>query len=157
MEVLQKVKAKYVYGVSATPKRGDSMEKIIYMLLGPLRHKFTALERAAEQGIGHFFVPRYTRVVDNSESKDDINKAYALITSSEVRNNMIVEDVKSCVKEGKTPVILTRMKEHAKTLADNLKGSADHVFILYGDNLMRIKNAEVAAELLEISLGNVDN
>jgi len=25
------------------------------------------------------------------------------------------------------------------------------------DNLMRIKNVEVAAELLEISLGNVDN
>ena len=64
MELLQRINAKYVYGVSATPKRGDSLDKIIYMLLGPLRHRFTALERAQEQGIGHYFVPRYTRVVD---------------------------------------------------------------------------------------------
>ena len=76
MELLQKINAKYVYGVSATPKRGDSLDRIIYMLLGPLRHRFTALERAKEQGIGHYFVPRYTRVVDTVESKDNINKAY---------------------------------------------------------------------------------
>ena len=82
MELLQKINAKYVYGVSATPKRGDSLDRIIYMLLGPLRHRFTALERAKEQGIGHYFVPRYTRVVDTAESKDNINKAYNLISTS---------------------------------------------------------------------------
>ena len=53
--------------------RGDDLDKIIYMLLGPLRHKFTSLERAQEQGIGHYFIPRYTRVVDNIESKNDIH------------------------------------------------------------------------------------
>lgn len=78
------------------------------MLLGPLRHKFSALERAEEQGIGHFFIPRYTRVVDSAETKDNINKAYNLITTSEVRNNMIIEYVKACVRSGQTPVILTR-------------------------------------------------
>ncbi len=51
MELLQKINAKYVYGVSATPKRGDSLYRIIYMLLGPLRHKFTALEGAKEKGL----------------------------------------------------------------------------------------------------------
>lgn len=40
VEVLQNVNARYVYGVSATPKRGDSLEKIVYMLLGPLRHSY---------------------------------------------------------------------------------------------------------------------
>ena len=82
MEVLQKISAKYVYGVSATPKRGDHLDKIIYMMLGPLRHRFTALDRAEEQGIGHYFVPRYTRVIDTVESRNDINKAYSLISTS---------------------------------------------------------------------------
>ena len=82
MEVLQKISAKYVYGVSATPKRGDHLDKIIYMMLEPLRHRFTALDRAEEQGIGHYFVPRYTRVIDTVESRDDINKAYGLISTS---------------------------------------------------------------------------
>ena len=114
MELLQKINAKYVYGVSATPKRGDSLDKIIYMLLGPLRHRFTALERAQEQGIGHYFVPRYTRVVDTDDSKDDINKAYSLISTSKVRNEMIVKDVIACVAMKQTPVILTRFKEHTR-------------------------------------------
>ena len=81
MEVLQKINAKYVYGVSATPKRGDHLDKIIYMMLGPLRHRFTALERAEEQGIGHYFVPRYTRVIDTVDSRNDINRAYSLIST----------------------------------------------------------------------------
>ena len=89
MEVLQKINAKYVYGVSATPKRGDHLDKIIYMMLGPLRHRFTASDRAEEQGIGHYFVPRYTRVIDTVESRNDINEAYSLISASKVRNEMI--------------------------------------------------------------------
>ena len=149
MELLQKVNAKYVYGVSATPKRGDSLDKVIYMLLGPLRHKFTVLERAEEQGIGHYFIPRYTRVVDTVESKGDINKAYNLIASSEVRNNMIIEDVKTCIQSGQTPVILTRMKEHAKALAEQLQNSADYVFLLYGDNTDK-ENTDIRFQLKEV-------
>ena len=149
MELLQKINAKYVYGVSATPKRGDSLDRIIYMLLGPLRHRFTALERAQEQGIGHYFVPRYTRVVDNAESKDDINKAYSLISTSRVRNEMIVNDVLTCVARKQTPVILTKFKEHAKFLYDALKGEADHVFLLYGDNSDK-ENAEIRVRLKQV-------
>ena len=92
-------------------KRGDSLDRIIYMLLGPLRHRFTALERAKEQGIGHYFVPRYTRVVDTAESKDNINKAYNLISTSKVRNEMIIDDAITCVARKQTPVILTRFKD----------------------------------------------
>lgn len=134
VEVLQKVNARYVYGVSATPKRSDNLEKIIFMLLGPIRHSFTAKERAIEQGIGHFVYPRYTRSVDLQDSRRNINKAYELIREDSVRNEMIINDVKACVEEGRTPVILTKFKEHAKLLFDNLKDSADYVYLLYGNN-----------------------
>ena len=146
MELLQKVNAKYVYGVSATPKRGDSLDRIIHMMLGPIRHRFTAKERAKEQGIGHYFIPRYTRVVDANGSRHDINKAYNLISTSNVRNELIVNDVKACVLSGHTPVILTRQKEHAKHLYDELKNSANHVFILYGDNSDKT-NADIRVKL----------
>ena len=149
IELLQKINAKYVYGVSATPKRGDSLDKIIYMLLGPLRHKYTALERTQEQGIGHYFVPRYTRVVDTLDSKDDINKAYNLISTSKVRNDMIISDVKKSIELNQTPVILTRYKEHAKALHDALKKEADHVFLLYGDNSDK-ENADIRMRLKQV-------
>lgn len=134
VQVLQKVNARYVYGVSATLRRSDDMEKIIYMLLGPIRHSYTAKERAAAQGIGHFVYPRYTRAVDTKESRNDINGAFSLISTSTVRNEMILDDTRECVQNGRTPVLLTKYKEHAKYLYDHLKDHADHVFLLYGDN-----------------------
>lgn len=149
MEVLQRINAKYVYGVSATPKRGDHLDKIIYMMMGPLRHRFTALDRAEEQGIGHYVVPRYTRVVDTAESRNDINKAYSLISTSKVRNEMIVNDVIQSLSQNQTPVILTRYKEHAKTLHDMLEDKADHVFLLYGDNSDK-ENAEIRIRLKQV-------
>ena len=149
MEVLQKINAKYVYGVSATPKRGNHLDKIIYMMLGPLRHRFTALDRTEEQGIGHYVVPRYTRVVDTVDSKNDINKAYSLISTSKMRNEMIVNDVRKSLSQNQTPVILTRYKEHAKTLHDMLKDKADHVFLLYGDNSDK-ENAEIQIRLKQV-------
>lgn len=61
--VLKEVKAKYVYGVTATPKRGDGLEKINYMLIGPIRHSYTAKEKAKAQGIEHLVYPRFTPIV----------------------------------------------------------------------------------------------
>ncbi len=150
VEVMQKVNARYVYGVSATPNRSDNLDKIIYMLLGPVRHRYTAKERAIEQGIGHYVYPRYTRVIDTDESRNDINEAYSLISSSRARNDMILEDTIACVKKGRTQVILTRYKEQAKYLYDHLQMDADHVLILYGDNSNK-ENSHVRQQLKEIS------
>lgn len=149
VKVMQKVNARYVYGVSATPKRGDNLEKIIHMLLGPIRHSYTAKERAEAQGIGHFVYPRFTRVIDTNETKNDINGAYNLISDNQIRSEMIVEDTKSAIAIGRTPVILTRYKEQAKKLYDNLTKAADYVFLLYGDNSDK-ENSEIRRKLKEI-------
>lgn len=134
VEVLQQINAKYVYGVSATLKRSDDLEKIITMMIGPMRHSYTAKERAATQGILHVVYPRYTRVVDTVESRENINDAFGLIVNNSDRNQQIVRDVVDCVCDGRTPVILTKHKEHAKILYELLQDAADHVFLLYGDN-----------------------
>ena len=150
VEVMRRVNARYVYGVSATPKRGDNLEKIIHMLLGPVRHSYTAKERAEIQGIGHFVYPRFTRVIDTNETKNDINGAYNLISNNRVRNDMIAEDTKLAVAQGRTPVILTRFKEQAKKLYDSLYAEADYVFLLYGDNSDK-ENSDIRRKLKEVS------
>lgn len=151
-EILKSVNAKYVYGVSATPMRSDNLEKINYMLLGTVRHKYTALERTAEQGIKHLVYPRYTRVIKTSEALDvreNINEAYMLVSNSKVRNAQLLDDVRECMVKGRTPLILTKYKEHAKLLYDNLQGNADYIFILYGDNSNK-ENEMVRAELKKV-------
>ena len=149
VDVMQKIKSKYVYGVSATIKRGDNLERIIHLLLGPVRHSYSAKERAIEQGIGHFVYPRYTRTVLVSDTQDDINEAYAVISSNEDRNRMIIEDVQLCVRDGRTPVVLTRYKDQAKYIYDGLKDSADFVFIMYGDNSDK-ENSEIRNQLKDV-------
>ena len=133
-EILKKINAKYVYGVSATPMRSDNLEKINYMLLGPIRYKFTALERSVEQGIEHIVIPRYTRTISTSVGKDNITQAYATVSNSKVRNIQIIGDIKASIENNRTPVVLTRFKEHARYIYENVENFVDHVFLLYGDN-----------------------
>lgn len=149
IEVMERVNSRYVYGVSATPKREDNLEKIVYMLLGPIRHSYTAKERAKEQGIGYYVYPRFTRVIDTNETRNDISAAYNLISNNKLRNEMIVNDTRQVIADGRTPLILTRYKEQAKNLFDILSGAADYVFLLYGDNSDR-ENSEIRKKLKEV-------
>ena len=135
--VLKEVKAKYVYGVTATPKRGDGLEKINYMLIGPIRYSYTAKEKAKEQGIQHLVYPRFTRTVPPRgviTDKMHPNEAYEIIHNNDVRDEQIIEDVKNCVAAGRTPVVLSRYKDHSKKFYERLKSCADHVFLMTGNN-----------------------
>ena len=148
--VLNKVNARYLYGVSATPIRGDELDKLIFLYLGPMRHRYTAAERAIDQGIGHYFIPRYTRSFDKNGSQTDINKAYDIIVNDDLRNQQIIDDVKECINNHQTPVVLTRTKEHAKFLYDKLVGYAQHVLLYYGDNTDK-ENREIREKMKAIS------
>ena len=143
--VLRASAAKYVYGMSATVKRGDKQERKLLMQLGPIRHRYTAKERAMKQGIGHYVYPRFTRMVDLFPSDArHISELYRLIVDSELRNMQIVADAVDCVKKGRTPVVMTKYREHAEMLYALLQGMADHVFLLQGG-----KSLKARAELRE--------
>ena len=132
-DVLMEVNAKYVYGVTATPFRGDGLGVINNMLLGPIRFQYTTKERAISQGIDYIVVPRFTRVVNPHWSeRTHINDAYEAIRSSNIRNEQICDDIRKCISEGRTPVVLSRYKEHAEQLYEAVKDVADKVFLLTG-------------------------
>ena len=136
VDILQEANAKYVYGVTATPFRGDGLEKINYMLLGPIRYQFTSKDRAKEQGIEHLVYPRFTRAVAPRFSQDRMhpNEAYEIIRNNEDRDELIIRDVKQCVDSGRTPVVLSKYVEHSQRLYQRLINYADKVFLLSGGN-----------------------
>ena len=153
IEVLQEINAKYVYGVTATPKRGDGKEKINEFLLGPIRYRFTAKDRAEEQNINHLVYPRFTRTVKPHHlSKTPYgNDAYELIRNNDVRDEQIIRDVADCVQAGRTPVVLTKYVDHAKKLSERLKTYADRLILLTGANGTKVRRAQVE------ELNKVDN
>ncbi|MCD8123089.1 MAG: DEAD/DEAH box helicase family protein, partial [Clostridiales bacterium] len=151
VDVLQEVCAKYVYGVTATPARGDGLEKINYMLLGPVRYKFTAKDRAKEQGIAHLVIPRFTRAVAPRFGSEKMhpNEAYEILRNNDDRDEMIIRDVRNCVDEGRTPVILSRYVDHSRKLFDRLQGYADKIFLLSGENSKK-EHREMIAQMSEV-------
>ena len=153
IEVLQEINARYVYGVTATPKRGDGKEKINEFLLGPIRYRFTAKDRAEEQNIDHLVYPRFTKTVKlHHLSKTPYgNDAFELIRNNDVRDNQIIKDVVACVQAGRTPVVLTKYVDHAKKLAERLKEYADRLILLTGANGTKARRAQVE------ELNNVDD
>lgn len=102
--VLRQINSKYIYGVSANDKR---IEK---------------------QSINHYVYPRFTRIMALGDSKNDLNSAYAFIFKNENRNNMIIS-YQEVHKKNRTPIVLTRYKEHAKLLYESFKKNVlDHTF-----------------------------
>lgn len=137
-DVIGAAKAKYVYGLTATPKREDGLEKKVFMQFGPIRFRYTAKERAQKQGIAHFVYPRFTRLVSSTDLKiTDANRA---VIECDSRNDQIISDVEDCIKDGRTPLVLTKYKEHAELIYQRLQGKADHVYLLQGGGSRKAKD-----------------
>lgn len=152
MNVLQEANAKYVYGVTATPSRGDGLEKINYMLLGPIRYQYTSKDRAKEQGLGHFVYPRFTRAVVPRFSQDKMhpNEAYEIIRNNEDRDELIIRDVIQCVESGRTPVVLSKYVDHSQRLYQRLADYADKVFLLSGRNSKK-EHKEILKQMAQVT------
>ena len=114
--VARQCKAKYVLGLTATPIRKDGQQPIIFMQCGPIRHHVDAKKQAKKRPFSHFVLPRYTEFrlplsLTEQYERPPIQTVYAELANNSARNEMIVNDVVSALKDGRSPVILTERKE----------------------------------------------
>lgn len=135
--VARQCKAKYVLGLTATPIRKDGQQPIIFMQCGPIRHHVDAKKQAKKRPFSHFVLPRYTEFrlplsLTEQYERPPIQTVYAELANNSARNEMIVSDVVSALKDGRSPVILTERKEHVAFFADCLSGFSKHIITLQG-------------------------
>ncbi len=132
-QIMKKVKAKYVLGLTATPVRKDGHHPIILMQCGPIRFRVGAKSAAESRPFEHFMVPRMTEtVLSNVAGQPTIQEVYRLLASDENRNKMIVEDVVRAVQEGRSPLLLTERTDHLEQLTELLEGKIRNVVVLRG-------------------------
>ena len=141
--VLKSVKAKYVYGLSATPVRKDGHHPIIFMQCGPIRYLVDAKGQAKKRAFSHFVIPRFTRT--RLLNIDRIQELYTGIATNNSRNELLIEDTLKLIQEGRTPILLTERKEHAVSLASALSGKLQNVFLLVGSDKQKDKREKLAA------------
>lgn len=142
-KVLKAAKAKYVYGLSATPVRKDGHHPIIFMQCGPIRYLVDAKSQADKRTFSHFIIPRFTRA--RAPAGSGIQELYAAIVKNENRNASLVEDAVRLVREGRSPILLTERKDHAAQLATRLQGKIQNVFLLVGSDKPKEKREKLAA------------
>ncbi len=134
-KVIKYVNAKYVYGLTATPARADGRQPIIFMQCGPERYKVDARKQAEKRPFSHYIVPRFTafkKPVSQDEKEWHIADVYNALSISEIRNQLIVEDVVRCATEGRNSIILTERIEHVNILAEVIKERIPDVISLTG-------------------------
>lgn len=139
--VLRAAKAKYVYGLTATPKRSDGHQPIIFMQCGPIRFSADAKAYLKKHGFKHILVPRFTKFqCAETGKKLTITDVYKELVENKYRNNLIVSDVKDAVENGRTPIIISERMSHIKVLSEMLANVADNIIILSGQGSAKAKN-----------------
>lgn len=115
--VLKAVRAKYVYGLSATPRRADGLDRALFMLCGPIRCRIDPRDQAKQQGFRRILKPRFTgiRLADYKPGQT-FNQVLDELCEHEARNRLITGDVVEAVQDGRRALVLTKRKEHARRL-----------------------------------------
>ena len=134
-QIVKEVNARYVYGLTATPKRQDGHQPIAYMQCGKIRYKDDAKLQAQRRPFEHFVIPRFTSFripVEKDDSPMQIQELYNEIYQSEHRNDYIVQDVLQAVEEGRNPLVLTERKTHVELLECAIKDKYPNVITFVG-------------------------
>lgn len=106
--VLSEIRARYVLGLTATPHRRDGHQPILEMQLGPVRLEVSAKSQAAARPFEHRLIVRETEFRLPPELDGaGIQEQYRAVVRDGARNEMIVEDVREALCEGRSPLVLT--------------------------------------------------
>lgn len=137
--VLKHVTAHYVYGLTATPIRKDGLQPIIFMQCGPIRFSADAKAQIQKQSFQRYLVPRFTSYRPVTDDKQSFTVLSQSLAESEIRNNLIIEDVLNVVAAGRTPIILTARTSHVELLAEMLKQHVANIIQLTGEGTAKNK------------------
>ena len=148
-----RAKARFVLGLSATVTRKDGHHPIIFMQCGPVRFRASAKAQARQRPFGHRAILRPTafRMPEGVDREHPpIQHVYAALAADEDRNDLIFNDVLQALEMGRSPILLTERKDHARYFADRLDRFARNVLLLRG-GMGTKQRREVMRRLNEVS------
>lgn len=131
LHVMRHVSSKYIYGLSATPKRDDGLFKVITMYCGPIRKQITRESIRSGYSFKQYLIPRYSnhRILKKDYSYTDMCTE---LMKDSVRNFMIMKDVINEYRSQSNIIILTERIEHLNILFNMLEKACDDVYMLSG-------------------------
>jgi len=147
--VLSAVKACFVTGLTATPRRRDGLHPILDMQVGPVRYAVDPKSQAARRPFQHRLIVRETAFREGLDPNQGIHALYRALAVDERRNCVIFDDVVSALEEKRSPILLTERKDHLEHLATRLRPFVKHLVVLRG-GMTPSERREVVAQLATI-------
>jgi len=130
----------YLYGLTATPFRKNSDNRLISVHLGEVISEMKSSDKGASEQPEIIIRNTILNVEFNAKTDRFETLSNILIHDSE-RNKLILKDIISRLSTGKRAVVLTERKEHIETLNQYLKQSFETV-TLSGDDSETSRNAK---------------
>ena len=133
----------YLYGLTATPKRKNNDQKLIFIYIGNILHKVDQHEYLKEKGIKTEINIRETNLFVPFDYKIDKYETVSRILIHDTnRNSIIVEDIESNADRFKTILVLTERKAHVDILNLYLKDKYETITI-HGDDSEKIRKSKI--------------
>lgn len=124
----------YLYGLTATPKRKNNDEKLIFIYIGNILHHVTQEQFLAEKNIQTEINIKETELFAPFDYKTDKYETISRILIHDTqRNSLILNDIEQNAARFKTILILTERKAHVDILNLYLKDKYETITI-HGDD-----------------------
>lgn len=142
-DVIARLKPYYLFGLTATPKRRDGLETVLYQNIGPIR--YTIPRTAVASGILTPVVHAKhidTQVLPNETSYQNLLK---LLVKDNVRNNIIANDVVDQAAQGNICIVVTERVPHAEALFKKIQKKWPKTGIMVGKHSDKLRDTTLEA------------
>ena len=133
--VIKSIPARYVTGLTASPKRRDGHEPIMFMQCGPMRHRMGRKGRIFSE---RTFVTRLTGLKVEPDSLP--KEIYKTIETDRERNALICNDIRMAIEAGKCCLVFSERVLHIETIYEMLSDLKDKVFLLHGKQSKKLQS-----------------
>lgn len=131
LHVMRHIRSRYIFGLSATPKRDDGLFKVITMYCGPIRSRIGRENIRSGYLFKQYLVPRYTNHYALKEDLTYVEMCSELM-QDQVRNFQIVKDILQEYRNSNNIIVLTERVEHLDILFSMLEKACNDVYLLSG-------------------------
>ncbi|MBA7497281.1 hypothetical protein ES704_00009 [subsurface metagenome] len=126
-KVVKEFKARYLFGLTATPFRKDKLQKLMFLYMGEIIHRIDPDKISSElKGVNSILEIRYTDFYPTFEKVKKYKKIIEALTKDENRNNLIVRDIVGEYSLDKSILVLTGRKGHCLEISQRLGRKSKH-------------------------------
>lgn len=111
--VMKACHARFILGLTATPRRKDGLQKLLHFQCGPVRHHFAATPDAPTL---HRRLIVRTCMPELPAPDAPIHQLWTALVTSRARNEQIAADIAACLREGRTIAVLSDRRQHLENL-----------------------------------------